>query len=214
MRSTTQRPGAGGTDAPGHGAAGDPASPQHLHGVRRRPVLSWWPIATGLALGVFSIATDDPESNLGSLLTLAIPTCAYVLIALTGRRSWSWPVTAAVVVVLFAGEALGLSGAIVLVTVTLVGLAVGAALRRWRPPPAGMGWQPWGALFFLAGVTAALLLDVTAAKVVLAVGLLLHGAWDLVHRRHWGVVSRSLAEWCAALDITLGLGLLALVLFT
>ena len=87
----------------------------------------------------------------------------------------------------------------------------GALSGRWRPPPAEMGWQPWGALVFLTGVVTALALDVTAAKIVLAVGLLLHGAWDVAHWRRRAVVSRSLAEWCAALDISLGLGVLALV---
>jgi len=61
-------------------------------------------------------------------------------------------------------------------------------------------------------VTTALVLDLTAAKVVVAVGLLLHGTWDLAHWRRDAVVSRSLAEWCAALDLTLGAGLLTLVM--
>jgi hypothetical protein len=179
-----------------------------------RPLLGWWPLATGLVFGVFSVATDDPSSIDGILLTLLIPTCAYALVALAGRRSWSWALTGLVAITYLAGELLSLSGATALVGVTVAAVAGGAAFGRWRPPPAEMRWQPWGALVFLAGVTTALALDVTAAKIVIAVGLLLHGAWDIVHWRHGAVVSRSLAEWCAALDITLGVGVLALVLFT
>lgn len=178
-----------------------------------RSLVAWWPVATGLAVGAFSVATDDPSSVDGVLLTLLIPTCAYALIAAVGRSSWTWPVTGLVVVVYLAGDALSLPGATILIGITVATVLGGAALGRWRPPPAEMRWQPWGALVFLAAVTAALLLDVTAAKVVLGVGLLLHGAWDVVHWRRRAVVSRSLAEWCAALDITLGAGVLALVVF-
>ena len=49
-----------------------------------RSLLGWWPLITGLAVGAFSIATDDPDSVDGVLLTLLIPTCAYALIALVG----------------------------------------------------------------------------------------------------------------------------------
>lgn len=180
----------------------------------RRPLLGWWPVVTGLAAGAFSIATDDPSSVDGVLLTLLIPTCAYALIALVERRSWTWPLTGLVVVVQLAGDALSGSGTTILLGATAAVVVGGATLGRWRPPPAEMRWQPWGAMVFLAAVTSALLLDVTAAKVVVAVGLLLHGAWDVVHWRRDVVVSRSLAEWCAALDISLGIGVLALVLFT
>ncbi|NYG57848.1 hypothetical protein BJ980_000771 [Nocardioides daedukensis] len=181
---------------------------------RGRSFLAWWPIATGLVVGVFSIATDDPSSIDGVLLTLLIPTCAYALIALGGNSSWTWPLTGLVVVTYLAGEALSLPGAVILLGITVATVVGGTAAGRWRPPPAEMRWQPWGALVFLTGVITAMLLDVTAAKVVLAVGLLLHGAWDIVHWRRRAVVSRSLAEWCAALDISLGVGVLALVVFT
>lgn len=181
---------------------------------RGRSFLAWWPIATGLAVGVLSVATDDPSSIDGVLLTLLIPTCAYALIALGGNSSWTWPLTGLVVVTYLAGEALSLPGAVILLGITVAAVVGGTAAGRWRPPPAEMRWQPWGALVFLTGVVTAMLLDVTAAKVVLAGGLLLHGAWDIVHWRRRAVVSRSLAEWCAALDISLGVGVLALVVFT
>lgn len=177
----------------------------------RRSLLAWWPLATGLALGAFSLATDDPQSVDGALLTLLIPTCAYALIALVGTPSLSWPLTGLVVLVLLGVEALGFSGPLVLVGVVVAAVLGGAASGRWRPPPVEMLWQPWAALVFLTSVVAGLLLDVTAAKVVIAVGLLAHGTWDIVLWRRRAVVARSLAEWCAALDLSLGLGVLALV---
>jgi len=170
------------------------------------------PVALGFAVGVFSVVTDDPDGFDGVLLTLLIPTCAYALIAITGRSSWTWPLTGLVVAVYLAADALSLPGIAVLIAVTGAIVLGGALLGRWRPPPDELRWQPWGALFFLTGVVAALALDVTAAKIVLAVGLLLHGAWDIAHWRRRAVVSRSLAEWCAGLDITLGVGILGLVI--
>lgn len=191
----------------------DAQHPARRHRLRRS-LAGWWPIVTGLAVGAFSIITDDPSSVDGMLLTLLIPTCAYALIAFVRRKSWTWPLTGLVVVVQLAGDALTGSGTIILVGATAAVVLGGATLGRWRPPPAAMRWQPWGAVVFLAAVISALLLDVTAAKVVVAIGLLLHGAWDILHWRRDVVVSRSLAEWCAALDISLGIGVLALVLFT
>lgn len=186
-------------------------SPPPPEPTRHRSLLSWWPLATGLALGAFSIATDDPRSVDGVLLTLLIPTCAYAVIAFTGRRSWSWPLTGLVVLVLFGSEALSASGPVTLSVLTVAVVVLGAALGRWRPPLPELRWQPWGAGVFLAGVILGLFLDITAAKIVLAVGLLAHGAWDIAHLRRRAVVSRSLAEWCAALDISLGAGVLVLL---
>ena len=85
-------------------SATDEQRTARLHPLRR-PLLGWWPVVTGLALGVASIATEDPTSVDGALLTLLIPTCAYALIALSGRSSWSWPLTGLVAVVHLAGDA-------------------------------------------------------------------------------------------------------------
>jgi hypothetical protein len=49
-----------------------------------------------------------------------------------------------------------------------------------------------------------------AAGVVLAS----HAVWDLVHLRSGRVVPRSLAEFCIALDVPLGLGFVLLAALT
>ncbi|MEE3851081.1 hypothetical protein VZC37_12105 [Gordonia sp. LSe1-13] len=194
-----------------------PAPTEERNSERLRPhrsPLRWWPVATGLSLGVFSIVTDDPNTIDGILPVLVIATTCYALIAFTGRTSWSWPITGLFAVVYLAADAASAPAVVILVGVTVVAVGVGVASGRWRPPPPEMGWQPWGASVFHAAAIGALFLDVTVAKVVIAVGLLLHGAWDIAHWRRQAVVSRSLAEWCAALDISLGIGVLALVAFT
>ena len=194
-----------------HTSVGVDDSTASPHTTGRRSLLSWWPAATGLALGAVSVATDDPDTVDGALLVLLLATCAYAFIAFTGRPSWSWRLTALVVVVHLSGEVLSGAGAVTVVVLTLGLLGLGVLRGRWRPPPAEMAWQSWGAATFISAVLLALWLDTTAAKAVVAVALLLHGAWDIVHWRRQAVVSRSLAEWCACLDITLGLGVLGLL---
>ena len=41
------------------------------------------------------------------------------------------------------------------------------------------------------------------AGILIAVGLAAHAVWDIVHHRRNAVVSRSYAEFCAVLDLTL-----------
>lgn len=48
-------------------------------------------------------------------------------------------------------------------------------------------------------------------RVLIDVGLIAHPTRDVVHRRRHAVVSRSLAEWCAALDLTIGAGILLML---
>jgi hypothetical protein len=46
---------------------------------------------------------------------------------------------------------------------------------------------------------------------LVAVGLLAHTVWDLIHLRARAIVSPSLAEWCAVLDTLIAVGILVLV---
>ena len=46
---------------------------------------------------------------------------------------------------------------------------------------------------------------------LVAVGLLAHTVWDLVHLRARAIVSPSLAEWCAVLETLIAVGILVLV---
>lgn len=182
--------------------------PSHRHWAH------WWPTATGVALAAFSLLTDDPSDFTGLLITLMIPTAGYAVIASTGRARWSWPVLGVLVVAYLAAETLAASGELALVVVALGGVVAGALVRRWGGPPREMRWQAVAALAFLASAGIAHVATPDLARVVLALFLLLHGAWDIHHWLRNVVVSRSLSEWCAALDITLGLGTLLLVALT
>jgi len=77
---------------------------------------------------------------------------------------------------------------------------VGLVARRTRP---------WWALplqsvaMLVLGVVAivATLADATVGGLIVAVALLAHAGWDVYHHRTGRVVDRSLAEFCAVLDV-------------
>jgi len=49
------------------------------------------------------------------------------------------------------------------------------------------------------------------ASTLVAVGLLAHTVWDVIHLRARAIVAPSLAEWCAVLDTLIAVGILVLV---
>lgn len=174
-------------------------------------LLSWWPAAVGTAMALVSLWTDERGSAEGPLLVLLYATCGYAVIAFARRPAWSWPLLGALVVLHLAGELVAVPGTATLPTLILATVVLGVLLGRFRPPPTEMRWQAWSALAFVAAALAALWLGSTVAQVVVGVALLAHGAWDVVHWRRCVVVSRSLSQWCAGLDLVLGAGVLLLV---
>jgi hypothetical protein len=56
--------------------------------------------------------------------------------------------------------------------------------------------------------------DPDARRLVVGLGLLGHAAWDVFHYRRDIVVVRSLAEWCAVLDLFLGGAVIILTVAT
>ena len=93
----------------------------------------------------------------------------------------------------------------------MLAVVVGA-VRGTFSRPGAYRWQPFAAVWFMALGLGALWLSPEAGRVLVAAGLIGHAAWDLVHWHRHEVVSRSLAEWCGALDLALGVGVLALAL--
>lgn len=185
-----------------------------LRGIVRR-----WPAALGLAFGVFLHLTDDLRSIWGVLLPLMIAFTGYAVIAALQRPRWSWPVIAVLVVGIFAARAVGfsqiaeLAGMVMLVLIVCI---AGSVRGTWAQPNL-YRWQPLGAIVFVAVAFAAVALVSLAfapelGLIVVAAGLIGHGVWDVVHWRRHEVVAPSLAEWCAVLDLTLGVGILLRVL--
>ncbi|MUN63460.1 hypothetical protein GMA12_09955 [Kocuria sediminis] len=173
-----------------------------------------WPTILGVAFAAFNLATDDPNSITAVLLVLVLATTAYVVIAALVRPGWSWPVLGVLVAAVVTARLVSSGPVLELAAMTAVAVgavAVGAARGAFsRPGP--WRWQPFAAVGFMALGLGALWLAPEAGRVLIAAGLIGHGVWDVVHWRRHAVVSRSLAEWCAALDLALGVGMLVLAL--
>lgn len=170
----------------------------------------WWPTATGIALAVVSLVTDDPSDARGVLMVLLIATTGYVVIASTGRAAWSWRVLGVLVAAYLVGKFAWDAGELLLGLASLAAVLAGAFMRRWNGPPCEMRWQVAAAALFLGVAWVSQLTSPDLGKIVLSLFLVVHGAWDIHHWRRDVVVSRSLSAWCAALDITLGVGTLLL----
>lgn len=172
-----------------------------------------WPAALGLVLGVSQLATDDPHSISSVLLPLLLPVTGYVVIAALVRPRWSWTVIGLIVAVLLASRLLSAGPAVELtglVAIIVAAVVVGFVRGTWARCDL-YRWQPYAAVRFVAICLGALWLSPDAGRVLLAAGLIGHALWDLVHWRRHEVVSRSLSEWCAALDFTLGVGVFVLL---
>lgn len=153
---------------------------------------------------------------------LAVLVAAATAYGLTDARDVA-PVVAASGLVYLSAAATGVRGAAWIafgVTFALIGLAkfleldatlwilvlatglviVGLVSRRVRPWWA-LGLQTAAMLVLAAVALLAIRLDPTVGGLLVAAALLGHAGWDIYHHRTRRVVNRSLAEFCAVLDI-------------
>ena len=190
-----------------------PQGTTRQHPRRASAIIRRWPAALGLALGVSQLITDDPHSISGVLLPLLLPVTGYVVIAALVRPRWSWTVIGLIVALLLASRLLS-AGPVIelagLVTIIIAAVVAGLVRGTWARTDL-YRWQPYAAVGFGAICLGALILSPDAGRVLLAIGLIGHALWDLLHWQRHEVVSRSLSEWCAALDLTLGLGVFVLL---
>jgi hypothetical protein len=91
--------------------------------------------------------------------------------------------------------------------ITTYGLARGARRPAWGVPWQGLAMVVMGGTAITAGAVGP-----TWAGLLVAGGLLAHAVWDVVHHRLDRVVVRSMAEFCAVLDTSLALVVLAVTL--
>ena|SRR5918998_684725 len=168
-----------------------------------------WPSALGIAVAALTAYDMDRADEILLLSPLVVlMALVYVGSAALDRRWFAW-------VVLFAGLALlsffpstsRIDPSVVLLIAAAGFLVVGAArglLRR----PGGLPLQAAGMLVFSAGMLVALYVEPVFGGVLIAVGLLSHGAWDAFHYVRNRVVARSYAEFCAVLDLLVGAAVL------
>ncbi|MBM9465376.1 hypothetical protein JL108_18145 [Aeromicrobium sp. YIM 150415] len=166
-----------------------------------RPGTHWraaWPAALGVvvAAGTTYGVTDGRELA----AVVAASGVVYLAAAATGRRWAGWAAFGVTFVLIGLDTAVGLDATPWLLAFAAVLVLVGIAGRRRRPL-----WSlPLQTAAMLVLATAALVatrLDAVAGGLVVAAALLGHAGWDVHHRRTGRVVNRSLAEFCAVLDV-------------
>jgi hypothetical protein len=173
----------------------------------RRPwILRRWPTWLAVALAVLTIG-GGAAGLAEALLLLPL---LYLVVAVLRRRRASWPVLVVTIAGYVGLETLDLiDPSAVVVGVAVVAFIVGVALPG-RVAHASfwvqvVGMIAFGALTFLAmGAEPGLALWLVAA------GWFAHGLWDLAHLWADKVVSRSYAEWCAVVDVLVGIQLVVL----
>ena len=167
-----------------------------------------WPTLLGVAFGVdifISAVTQDTAWSYAEML-LMLP-LGYVIVAALGRRRATWPVLAGLTALLVALRLLDwVEPFVVLLAVALAVVIWGSSHGRHRERDFRL--QLAGMAVFGSLALAGLAIDPDLARYVVAAGWLAHGVWDWVHLAKDRVVSRSFAEWCGALDMMIGAGLI------
>lgn len=159
-----------------------------------------WPAALGILVAVASAYGLADGRELAAVV--AASGFVYLAAAAVGRRGAAWPAFLVTFVLIGASKVVDADPVPILLGAAAVILVVGLARGGLRP-----AWSlplQAAAMLVLGGVALlALQLSPTAGGLLVAVGLLAHAAWDVHHHRTGRVVSRSLAEFCAVLDVLL-----------
>ncbi|MHA6618093.1 hypothetical protein [Pseudonocardia sp. DLS-67] len=171
-----------------------------------------WPTALGFALGadVFFAEVTDATTHGYARLLMLMP-LLYVVLAVLRRQHASWPALA----VLGGGFVLlrmqdAVEPAVVILAAALGATVWGASHGRHREHDFRV--QLAGLAGFAAVAAAGLAIHPDVGRYLVAAGMLAHGIWDFVHMAKERTVSRSYAEWCGALDVTVAVGLVVVPL--
>jgi hypothetical protein len=171
-----------------------------------------WPTALGLLAGLDTLlgeVTDATTRGFAEAMLL-LPTI-YVVMAVVGRRRWTWPI---VIASLAGFVALRMQDQVE-PSVVVLAIALGAAVwgvGHGRHRETDFRLQLAGLAGFGALALAGLAVDADLARYLVAAGWFGHAVWDVVHLVRDRVVARSFAEWCAAVDLTIAVALVAVPL--
>ncbi|ACQ78850.1 conserved hypothetical protein [Beutenbergia cavernae DSM 12333] len=169
-------------------------------------LLARWPTLVGLAVLAWS-AAGGPDAHVTAMIIILAAMCYLAAAALGSRRS-GWVVAGAATVAVVIAMATALD-AIVVLLVAAAAFAVYGLLRGRRIDRRELGIQAAGFVVFAAIALTAMSVGPVAAAYLAAAAAIGHGVWDIVHYRRDKVVTRSLTEFCAVLDLGLGVLLLA-----
>lgn len=173
-----------------------------------------WPTTVALAAGALILAggwddVADAVDGLGQPMLL-LP-LEYLILNQIGRQAASWPVVGAMTVATLAVawlDVIPLSSVIVGVALILL---IWGAITGTPHGRGAFGVQAAGMLGFGALALVSLAVDPDLGRYLVAAGWFLHGVWDAVHLKLDKVVSRSYAEACGVVDVSVAAMLVFLV---
>lgn len=161
-----------------------------------------WPTLLALAVSAATWAgggSDESVIGVGQVLP-QLP-LLYLIVCKIHRPRASWPVLIAGITATFVLRAADLidpaTVAVAIALIVLLWAAVDGHLRA----DGLLQLQAIGMIGFGALALTGLALEPEVGRYLIAVGWLLHGAWDFLHLRCGKVVVRSYAEWCGVVDI-------------
>lgn len=174
-----------------------------------RAVLNRWPSLLGLGAAVAMLLTVADRTTVA--ITVAVATVCYLAAAALSRPWAAWAAIPASGVVVVGGGLLGAQPLVSLAVMAAVLVGVGLLTRVSRSV---LTTESVAVLVYGGLAVVGLAIAPTAGLVLVAVTLIGHGGWDVLHLRRGTVVPRSLAEACIALDVPLGLAVIATLLVT
>lgn len=173
-----------------------------------------WPTLCGIALALFTAFGGGINREFTSFVSALIVFMAFIYLAaaVLGQRSSAWLVFLVGLVVITLLKLLELNTVAVFgfLGLALVFLVLGVVRNQWR----GASSLPLETVGMIAFSTIALVmlnLNLTWAGYLAALALFAHAAWDTVHLWRNRVVARSYAEFCAVLDVVLGVAILVMM---
>ncbi|GAA1893058.1 hypothetical protein [Asanoa iriomotensis] len=164
-----------------------------------------WP--TFAAIPVVAASLFGLADVRGLAFLLVLSPLGYLVPASVNRPGITWPAVLIGSVAIAPFKILGLNPAYALLVASAVFVVIGTVRRA-----PGFGVQAIAAvLFALLAVVAIEGESLVLGGVLISLGLLAHAAWDVYHHRLNRVVPRSFAEWCAVLDVIVGVAALVLI---
>ena len=170
-----------------------------------RPLLSYWPIAVGLAAAAFQIVTDVAAEAVA--ITVVVAAACYLAAAAFDRRWVAWATVLGASLVVVVVERAGGRWWVGMLVLLGVLLAVGWLRRAPAGPLTAQGLAMLG---FGAVAVIAVLADSRWGLALAGAALASHAVWDVIHWRRNIVVPRSLAEACLFLDVPFGVAAVVL----
>ncbi|MBM0278990.1 hypothetical protein [Micromonospora tarensis] len=181
---------------------------------RRPRLVDRWPVVVALVLVAGAVTVIALVNEHAELFGPAVATMAgiYLMAYALGRPSSAWLAFAVLSAVVTGLHLLARLGSLpvepaVGMTLVLVPLWVWAAVRHRCAPTRTMSVQTAGMLAFGAITLLTATTQPQVGTAVAGVGFLAHGLWDAYHYRADLVVSRSWAQFCAVVDLGVGLAL-------